>query len=193
MFCSQTRRSMWCRVLQRVAVCCSVLLLTWCLLFTAPLSTVLCCSALQRVTHTHSRQIVLHCVVLCCRVLQRVAVRCSVSHILIAGKVMEPPTYIICIYIYIRCLLFTAPLSTVFYPPACRSVCCGVLQSVAVYCSLLQCVAVDVVPEIFLYTYTCMYMCICIYVYIYIYIYIYIIYVYIYICRVALAVCRYSG
>jgi len=112
------------RVMQCVAVCCSVLQ-----------CVAVCC-------------IVLQCVAMCCNVLQCVAVCCSVLQCAscnqtssnLADQHAHPWVGVAMCCRVLQC--FTVWSTSRFYSMLqCVAVCCSVLQCVAVYCSVLQYVA----------------------------------------------------
>jgi len=113
-----------CSVLQCVAVCCSALQ-----------CVAVYCSVLQCAAVYCS---VLQCVAVCCSVLQCAAVCCSVSTVTAYGSLR----------IWATMLRLASkskspwPFSRSTFWIALSTLCCSVLQCVAVCCSVLQCVAV---------------------------------------------------
>jgi len=108
-----------CNVLQCIAVCCGVLQCD-------VMCCSVCCSVLQCVAVCCG---VLQCDVMCCSVLQCVAVCCSVLQCVA----------VCCVAVCCRVLQCVAVCCSVLQ---CVAVCCSVLQCVAVCCSVLQCAAV---------------------------------------------------
>jgi len=127
-------------VLQRVAVCCSVLQ-----------CVAVCCSVVQRGAVCCSVFAVccsmLQCVAVCCSVLQTVSV---VSMSRIRSRWLQLTSYVAATDSIYGCNSLPRPCLVHTDGDECASgpfcldvhVCCSVLQCVAVCCSVLQCVAV---------------------------------------------------
>ena len=131
--------AVWCSVVQRGAVCCSVFhfAAVWCSVVQCGavwlvFFNVLYCVVRSR--HTRSPVELLQCVAVRCSALQYVAVRCSVLQcVAVCCSVLQ------CVAV---CCTVAAD-SITFYIVA---VCCSVLQCVAVCCSALQCAITCDIP-----------------------------------------------
>jgi len=132
-----------CSALQCVAVRCSAL---QCI--AARCNLLQCaavrCSALQRVAVCSVRCSVLQCVAVCCSVLQCVAVCCSVLQFVAMTRALFFQRRVSALQSH-HVFLNEQHSIAIFYrlnDLHCVAVCCSVLQFIAVYCSVLQCVAV---------------------------------------------------
>ena len=138
--------AVWCRVLQFVAVCCSMLLCIYirgCASIIAWYSPqtlqcdAACCSVMQRVAVCTS---VLHRVAVCCRMLQCVA---GCGSMLQSVLVPQSDRIFVC-YIYMHVYVWTYIIhewigfNGHFRLPECVAVCCSVLRCAVQCCSVVQ-------------------------------------------------------